>query len=139
MEKTIIPKFVAIEFGIASKTAILSFIIIFEIIKAIINYFKGNLDNPFSRKNLLLFGWFLALPIPFILIFAESWNWVIFANILLGISQGLIWSSTVVMKIDLVGEKDRRLAMRLNEFAGYFAVESVCLKTNFKRRSIIQN
>jgi MFS family permease len=131
MERTIIPKFAEIEFGIASKTAILSFIIAFGITKAITNYFTGKLANYFGRKNLLLFGWFLALPIPFILIYAESWNWVIFANILLGISQGLTWSSTVVMKIDLVGEKDRGLAMGLNEFAGYFAVGLVAFLSGY--------
>jgi MFS family permease len=131
MERTIIPKFAEIEFGIASKTAILSFIIAFGITKAITNYFTGRLANRFGRKNLLLIGWILALPIPFILIYAESWNWVIFANILLGISQGLTWSSTVVMKIDLVGEKDRGLAMGLNEFAGYFAVGLVAFLSGY--------
>ncbi|WKL44510.1 MFS transporter [Flavobacterium sp. ZE23DGlu08] len=131
MERTIIPKFAEIEFGIASKTAILSFITAFGITKAITNYFTGKLANRFGRKNLLLFGWALAIPIPFILIHAESWNWVIFANILLGISQGLTWSSTVVMKIDLVGEKDRGLAMGLNEFAGYFAVGLVAFLSGY--------
>jgi MFS family permease len=131
MERTIIPKFAEIEFGIASKTAILSFIIAFGITKAITNYFTGKLANRFGRKNLLLFGWILALPIPFILIHAASWNWVIYANILLGISQGLTWSSTVVMKIDLVGEKDRGLAMGLNEFAGYFAVGLVAFLSGY--------
>jgi MFS family permease len=131
MERTIIPKFAEIEFGVASKTAILSFIVAFGITKAVSNYFAGKLANRYGRKNLLLFGWFLALPIPFILISAASWNWVIFANILLGISQGLTWSSTVVMKIDLVGEKDRGLAMGLNEFAGYFAVGLVAFFSGY--------
>jgi MFS family permease len=131
MERTIIPKFAEIEFGVASKTAILSFIVAFGITKAITNYFAGVLANRYGRKNLLLFGWFLALPIPFILIHAASWNWVIFANILLGISQGLTWSSTVVMKIDLVGEKDRGLAMGLNEFAGYSAVGLVAFLSGY--------
>jgi len=122
MERTILPQFAELEFGVASKTALLSFITAFGITKAIANYFTGKLANKFGRKNLLLFGWFLAIPIPFILIYAPSWSWVIVANVLLGISQGLTWSSTVVMKIDLVGEKDRGFAMGLNEFAGYFAV-----------------
>lgn len=122
MERTIFPKFAEVEFGVASKTAILSFITAFGITKALTNYFTGKLANRFGRKNLLLFGWILALPIPFILINATAWSWVVFANILLGVSQGLTWSSTVVMKIDLVGEKERGLAMGLNEFAGYFAV-----------------
>ncbi len=129
LERTIFPKFAEIEFGIASKTAILSFIIAFGITKAITNYFTGKLANKFGRKNLLILGWLFAIPIPFILITATSWNWVIFANILLGINQGLTWSSTVVMKIDLVGEKDRGLAMGINEFAGYFAVGIVAFLT----------
>ncbi len=122
MERTIFPQFAELEFGVASKTAILSFITAFGITKAIANYYTGRLANQFGRRNLLLFGWLIAIPIPFLLIYALSWNWVIFANILLGLSQGLTWSSTVVMKIDLVGEKDRGFAMGLNEFAGYFAV-----------------
>jgi MFS family permease len=129
LERTIIPKFAELEFGIASKTAILSFIIVFGITKAVTNYFTGKLANRFGRKNLLILGWVIALPIPFLLIYAPTWNWVIFANILLGINQGLTWSSTVVMKIDLVGEKDRGLAMGINEFAGYFAVGVVAFLT----------
>ncbi|HEX9152588.1 MAG TPA: MFS transporter, partial [Flavobacterium sp.] len=131
MERSIFPKFAEVEFGIASKTAILSFITAFGITKALTNYFTGKLANRFGRKNLLLFGWFVALPIPFILMNATTWNWVIFANILLGASQGLTWSSTVVMKIDLVGEKNRGLAMGLNEFAGYFAVGIVAFFSGF--------
>lgn len=122
LERSIFPKFAEQVFGISSKTALLSFIIAFGISKALTNYFAGKLANRYGRRNLLLLGWILALPIPFILINATVWNMVIFANILLGISQGLTWSSTVVMKIDLVGEKDRGFAMGLNEFAGYFAV-----------------
>ncbi|MCH8555747.1 MAG: MFS transporter [Schleiferiaceae bacterium] len=129
MERTIIPQFAELEFGVASKTAILSFITAFGITKAIANYYTGRLANKFGRKNLLLFGWLLAIPIPFMLIYAPSWSFVIFANVLLGVSQGLTWSSTVVMKIDLVGEKDRGLAMGLNEFAGYFAVGLVAFFT----------
>ena len=131
MERTIFPQFAELEFGVSSKTAILSFITAFGITKAIANYFTGKLANTFGRRNLLLFGWFMAIPIPFILIYASSWSWVIFANVLLGISQGLTWSSTVVMKIDLVGEKDRGFAMGLNEFAGYFAVGIVAFLTGY--------
>jgi MFS family permease len=131
MERSIFPQFAEMEFGVASKTAILSFITAFGITKAIANYYTGRLANRFGRKNLLLFGWLLAIPIPFILIYAPSWSWVIAANVLLGISQGLTWSSTVVMKIDLVGEKNRGLAMGLNEFAGYFAVGIVAFFTGF--------
>lgn len=131
LERTIIPQFAEIKFGIASKTAILSFITAFGIVKAVANYFTGRLANKYGRKNLLLFGWLLAIPVPFILINAPSWNWVIFANVLLGIHQGLTWSSTVVMKIDLVGEKDRGFAMGLNEFAGYVAIGVVAFFTGF--------
>lgn len=131
MERTIFPQFASVEFGVASKTAILSFITAFGITKAIANYYTGRLANRFGRKNLLLFGWLLAMPIPFLLIYAPSWGWVIFANMLLGVSQGLTWSSTVVMKIDLVGEKDRGFAMGLNEFAGYFAVGLVAFLTGY--------
>ncbi len=131
MERTIIPQFAELEFGIASKTAILSFITAFGISKAIANYYTGRLANRLGRRNLLLLGWLLALPIPFLLIYAPSWAWVIFANILLGVSQGLTWSSTVVMKIDLVGEKDRGFAMGINEFSGYFAVGLVAFLSGY--------
>lgn len=131
MERSIFPQFAEEIFGIESKTAILSFITAFGVTKALTNYLTGKLANRFGRRNLLLFGWLLAIPIPFLLIYAPSWGWVIFANILLGISQGLTWSSTVVMKIDLVGEKDRGFAMGLNEFAGYFAVGIVAFLSGY--------
>ena len=131
MERTIFPQFAEETFGIASKTAILSFITAFGLSKATANYYTGKLANRFGRKNLLIFGWILALPIPFLLLYAPSWNWVILANVLLGISQGFTWSSTVVMKIDLVGEKDRGFAMGLNEFAGYLAVGLVAFLTGY--------
>jgi MFS family permease len=107
----------------------LSFIVDFGLTKAMVNYFTGRLANRLGRKKLLLLGWLFALPIPFILIYAPSWNWVVFANVLLGINQGLACSSTVVMKIDLVGEKDRGLAMGINEFSGYLAVAIVAYLT----------
>lgn len=131
MERSIFPQFAELKFGIASNTAILSFLTAFGITKAFANYYTGRLANKFGRKNLLLFGWFIAIPIPFLLIYAPNWSLVIFANVLLGISQGLTWSSTVVMKIDLVGEKDRGFAMGLNEFAGYFAVGIVAFLTGY--------
>src|SRR6185369_5809388 len=117
------------DFGMAAKTAILSFIVVFGVTKAITNYYTGTLANRFGRKNLLVTGWLFALPVPILLIYAPNWNWIIAANILLGINQGLTWSSTVVMKIDLVGEKDRGFAMGLNEFAGYVAVAIVAFAT----------
>ena len=117
IERTIIPQFASDNFNISSKSAILSFIIAFGITKAITNYVFGQLANLLGRKKLLVIGWLFAIPVPFFLINASDWNWVIFANILLGINQGLTWSSTVNMKIDLVGEKDRGFAMGLNEFS----------------------
>jgi MFS family permease len=129
MERTIFPQFAAQEFGISSKSAILSFIVAFGVTKAIANYFTGKLANRFGRKKLLIAGWLLAIPVPVMLIYANNWNWVIAANIFLGFSQGLTWSSTVVMKIDLVGERNRGLAMGLNEFAGYAAVGLVAYLT----------
>lgn len=131
MERTIFPEFADVKFGVASNTAILSFIIAFGITKALTNYFTGRLANKYGRKNLLLFGWLFAIPVPFLLIYAPHWNWIVFANVLLGINQGLTWSSTVVMKIDLVGEKDRGLAMGLNEFAGYFAVGIIAFLSGY--------
>jgi MFS family permease len=129
LERTILPQIAEAEFHIAAKTAVLSFIIVFGIVKAFTNYFTGTLANKFGRKNLLTIGWLFVIPVPFLLMFATSWNWIIAANVLLGINQGLTWSSTVVMKIDLVGEKQRGFAMGLNEFAGYLAVAVVAFIT----------
>ena len=131
LERTILPQLAQQEFSMVAKSAILSFIIVFGFTKAITNYFAGTLANRIGRKNLLVYGWIIALPVPFLLMFAGSWNWIILANVLLGISQGLTWSSTVVMKIDLVGEKDRGFAMGLNEFAGYLAVALVALLSGY--------
>src|SRR5690606_15955152 len=105
-----------------SKLALLSFIVAFGFSKAFTNYFTGKFANSFGRKKLLILGWIIALPVPFILIFAPNWNWVIAANILLGISQGLTWGITVIMKVDLVGQKERGVAIGLNEFAGYLSL-----------------
>jgi MFS family permease len=129
LERSILPQIAEAEFHIAARTAILSFIIVFGIVKAITNYFTGALADRVGRKTLLTIGWIFAIPIPFILMYAGSWNWIVAANILLGINQGLAWSSTVMMKIDLVGEKQRGFAMGLNEFAGYVAVAAVAFGT----------
>ncbi|MEJ7647083.1 MAG: MFS transporter [Chryseolinea sp.] len=131
LERTIIPQIAEADFGLAAKTAILSFIVVFGVTKAVTNYYTGVLANRFGRRRLLILGWFFALPVPIILMQADSWNWVMFANVLLGINQGLAWSSTVVMKIDLVGEKDRGFAMGLNEFAGYIALAAVAFATGW--------
>jgi len=129
LERTLLPEIAEVEFNMVVKSAILSFIVVFGITKAITNYFTGALANRFGRKRLLIYGWVIALPIPFILMMAPNWNWILLANILLGINQGLTWSSTVVMKIDLVGEKNRGLAMGINESAGYLAVGGVAFLT----------
>ncbi len=122
LERSIFPQYAETVFGISSHTAVLSFIIAFGISKAIANFYAGKWSSRWGRKNILILGWTIALPIPFMLIGASHWWVVILANILLGLSQGFAWSSTIFMKIDLVGEKDRGLAMGLNEFAGYVAV-----------------
>jgi len=122
LERSILPQIAEVEFGMAVKTAILSFIIVFGISKALTNYLMGRLANRYGRKSLLIAGWMFAIPVPFLLFYAQSWTWVLWANVFLGINQGLAWSSTIIMKIDLVGPKNRGLAMGINESAGYLAV-----------------
>ena len=131
IERTVLPMLAELEFGIASHAAALSFIMAFGVSKAIANYATGRLAARFGRKALLIVGWSLALPVPFMLIYANDWSWIVASNILLGIHQGFAWSSTVVMKMDLVGEKDRGLAMGLNEFAGYIAVGLMAFLTGY--------
>lgn len=131
LERTIIPQIAEADFGLAAKSGILSFIVVFGITKALTNYYTGALANKLGRRKLLIIGWLFALPVPMILISASTWTWVMVANALLGINQGLTWSSTVVMKIDLVGEKDRGFAMGLNEFAGYVALAAVAFATGW--------
>lgn len=122
MERSILPEFGKTIFSLSAASALTSFIVAFGISKAISNYAVGILSRKFTRKQILVTGWLLASPVPFILMYANHWNWIIIANIFLGISQGLTWSTTVVMKIDLVGSKNRGLAMGINEFAGYLSV-----------------
>lgn len=122
MERSILPEFGKTIFSLSAASALTSFIVAFGISKAISNYAVGILSRKFTRKQILVAGWLLASPVPFILMYANHWNWIIVANIFLGISQGLTWSTTVVMKIDLVGSKNRGLAMGINEFAGYLSV-----------------
>jgi MFS family permease len=122
MERTILPLIAETDFGLASRTAILSFLVSFGLTKALANLLAGRWSDRVGRKPVLILGWLCGLPVPFLLIHAQSWDWVIFANVLLGINQGLCWSTTVIMKIDLVGPRQRGLAMGLNEFAGYLAV-----------------
>ena len=129
LERSILPQVAEVEFGMVVKTAILSFIIVFGIVKAFTNYFMGRLANRYGRKRLLVVGWLFAIPVPFLLMYAESWSWIIWANVFLGINQGLAWSSTIIMKIDLVGPKNRGFAMGINESAGYLAVGLVAFLT----------
>jgi predicted MFS family arabinose efflux permease len=131
LERSILPQLATEEFGMVAKTAILSFIVVFGVTKAITNYFAGAFANKIGRKRLLVIGWVFAIPIPLLLIYAPTWEWVILANAFLGINQGLAWSSTVVMKIDLVGEKQRGLAMGLNESVGYIAVAVIAFLTGY--------
>jgi len=122
MERAVLPLLAEREFGLASKAAILSFIVSFGVVKAVTNLAAGRWSERVGRKPLLVAGWIAGLPVPFLLMWAPAWSWVIAANVLLGVNQGLCWSTTVVMKIDLVGPRRRGLAMGLNEFAGYTAV-----------------
>lgn len=131
LERSILPAIAEQEFQIAARTAILSFIMVFGVTKALTNYFAGRLADRFGRKQVLVAGWLVAIPVPFMLMWAPDWNWIVGANVLLGISQGLTWSTTVIMKIDLVGPRQRGLAMGLNEFAGYFAVAGSALATGW--------
>ena len=131
MERSILPQIAADEFQLSAKSAILSFIVIFGITKALTNYLAGHFSDRYGRKHILVAGWLIAVPVPFLLMWAPSWAWILFANALLGISQGLTWSTTVIMKIDLSGSKNRGLAMGLNEFSGYFAVAGSALATGW--------
>jgi len=131
LERSILPAIAEQEFQIAARTAIVSFIMVFGVTKALTNYFAGRLADRFGRKHVLVAGWLVAIPVPFMLMWAPDWNWIVGANVLLGISQGLTWSTTVIMKIDLVGPRQRGLAMGLNEFAGYFAVAGSALATGW--------
>jgi MFS family permease len=131
LERTVVPLIAQAEFGLASKSAALSFIISFGVVKALANLFAGRFADRIGRKKILIAGWLAALPVPLLIIFAPSWDWIVFANVLLGINQGLCWSTTVIMKIDLVGPKQRGLAMGLNEFAGYLALSLSALLTGY--------
>jgi MFS family permease len=131
MERAILPAIAENEFHLAARAAVLSFIVVFGVTKALTNYLAGRLSDRLGRKHVLVGGWLVALPVPLLLMWAPSWGWVLAANILLGVSQGLTWSTTVIMKVDLSGPKNRGLAMGLNEFAGYFAVAGSALATGY--------
>jgi MFS family permease len=130
-ERTVVPLLATRVFHLQAVTAALTFILAFGAVKAATNFFAGTASDRFGRKPVLVAGWLIALPIPLLLIWAPSWGWIIAANILLGASQGLTWSTTVIMKIDLVGPQRRGLAMGLNEAAGYGAVAVTAMATGF--------
>jgi MFS family permease len=131
IERTILPALAEREFHLAAKAAVLSFIVAFGVAKALTNYLAGHLSDRVGRRRVLIAGWLVAVPVPFMLMKAPTWNWILAANLLLGINQGLTWSTTVIMKIDLVGARQRGLAMGLNEFAGYLAVAASALATGW--------
>src|ERR687897_3299900 len=131
LEQTVVPLLGKEEFGLESNVLILSFIASFGIVKAILNLFAGSLSDRWNRKKVLVLGWLFAIPVPFFLLYAPNWNWVLFANVLLGVNQGLAWSMTVNMKIDLVGKQRRGLALGLNEFSGYVSVALVGFVTGY--------
>ena len=131
IERTVVPLIGSEEFGIKSTTLVVSFIVSFGLVKAFANLVSGQLADRWGRKRVLVLGWLAGLPVPFMIIGAPSWEWIIAANALLGVSQGLAWSMTVIMKVDLVGPKSRGLAVGLNEFAGYLAVGLTAFATGY--------
>ena len=131
IERTVVPLIGSEEFGIASTTLVVSFIVSFGVVKAFANLVSGQLADAWGRKRVLVLGWLFGLPVPFMIAWAPSWGWIIAANALLGINQGFAWSMTVLMKIDLVGPKSRGLAVGLNEFAGYLAVGVTAFLTGY--------
>jgi MFS family permease len=131
IERTVVPLIGSEEFGIASTTIVVSFIVSFGVVKALANLVSGQLADSWGRKRVLVLGWLVGLPVPFMIVWAPSWGWIIAANALLGINQGLAWSMTVIMKVDLVGPKSRGLAVGLNEFAGYLAVGVTAFLTGY--------
>lgn len=131
LERTVLPLLAQQEFGLASKAAILSFIVTFGLVKASANFLAGSLSDKIGRKGVLVAGWVVGLPVPFILMTAPSWSWIIVANVLLGINQGLTWTTAVAMKVDLAGPKKRGMALGINEFAGYVALALTALASGY--------
>jgi MFS family permease len=129
IERTILPLLAEREFHLAARFAALSFIVVFGVTKALTNYAAGRLSDRVGRRQVLIAGWIVAIPVPFLLMWAPTWTWILVANAFLGVSQGLTWSTTVIMKIDLVGSARRGFAMGLNEFAGYGALAGAALLT----------
>ena len=131
LERSRVPLLGPRAFGLVSTTAVLSFIMSFGVTKALANLFAGRLSDRIGRKGVLVVGWLVGLPVPLLIIFAPSWGWVVFANVLLGMNQGLCWSTTVIRKIDLVGPVRRGLAMGINEAAGYGAVSLAAIAAGY--------
>ena len=131
LERTVVPLIGAEEFKIASTTIVVSFIVSFGVVKAFANLVSGHFADIYGRKSMLVAGWLVGLPVPFMIGWGPSWGWVIAANALLGLSQGFAWSMTVIMKVDLVGPKSRGLAVGLNEFAGYLSVGVTAFLTGY--------
>ena len=131
MERTVLPLLAEREFGIASRTSILSFLLMFGVVKALANAFAGGAADRWGRRRVLLAGWVAAIPVPYLIMFAPTWGWVVAANVLLGINQGLCWSAAIVMKVDLVGPRQRGLAIGLNESSGYLAVSAAALASGY--------
>jgi MFS family permease len=131
LERTVVPLIGEQEFGLTSKTAIVSFIVSFGVVKALCNLFAARISETWGRKRVLVLGWLIGLPVPFIIIWADRWFWFDVANVLLGANQALAWSMTVIMKVDLVGPKRRGFALGLNEFAGYLSVGIMAWVTGY--------
>jgi MFS family permease len=131
LERTVVPLIGSEEFKIASTTLVVSFIVSFGVVKAFSNLISGHLADIYGRKHMLIAGWLVGLPVPFMIGWGPSWRWIIAANALLGVNQGFAWSMTVIMKVDLVGPKSRGLAVGLNEFAGYLSVGLTAFLTGY--------
>ena len=131
LERTVVPLIGSEVFKIASTTIIVSFIGSFGIVKGVANLVSGHFADVYDRKHVLVLGWLVGLPVPFMIAWGPSWGWVIAANALLGVNQGLAWSMTVIMKVDLVGPKSRGFAVGLNEFAGYLSVGVTAFLTGY--------
>jgi len=136
IERVLLPLLAEREFGVASRAAILSFIVTFGAVKAIANLFAGRIGERWGRKRVLVTGWLFALPVPIVILLAPAWRWIVLANVLLGINQGLCWSTTVIMKIDLAGPRRRGLAMGLNEASGYLAVAAAAFGSGYVASSL---